>query len=156
VKTVVVVMLAALSAAVGETLLSYGMKRSGAVNIADPSQWLSLVLSVVRNPYITVGVVVLAVFFFLYLAALSWANLSFVLPLTAVSYIFAALLARFVLREEVSLFRWIGTVVIMAGIMLIALKGRQHSPAENPLPHETGKNIAGTTVQKPAVGERSL
>jgi drug/metabolite transporter (DMT)-like permease len=140
VKTVIVVTLAALSAAVGETLLSYGMKKNGAMNLADPSQWFSLILSVVRNPYITVGVVFLAIFFFLYLAALSWADLSFVLPLTAVSYIFAALLARFVLGEEVSVFRWIGTVVIMIGIGLIALNGGQHSRANTPSP-QGGKNL---------------
>ncbi len=150
-KTVIVVMLAALSASVGETLLSYGMKKSGAVNVAEPSQWFSLVLSVVRNPYITVGVVFLAVFFFLYLAALSWADLSFVLPLTAVSYIFAALLARFVLREEISLFRWIGTVVIMLGITLIALNGGQHSRAGKPSPQKSEKSLAN-----PGAGERSL
>jgi drug/metabolite transporter (DMT)-like permease len=141
VKTVIVVTLAALSAAVGETLLSYGMKKSGAMNMSEPSQWFSLILSVVRNPYISVGVGFLAIFFFLYLAALSWADLSFVLPLTAVSYIFAALLARFVLREEVSVFRWIGTVVIMIGIALIALNGGQHSRGDKPLPHNSGKNI---------------
>jgi drug/metabolite transporter (DMT)-like permease len=150
-KTVMVVTFAALSAAVGETLLSYGMKKNGAINAADPSQWLSLVLSVIRNPYITAGVVFLAIFFFLYLAALSWADLSFVLPLTAVSYVFAALLARFVLREEISLFRWIGTVVIIVGITLVAVKGGQHSPADKPLPQKSGKNL-----QNPDAGERSI
>jgi drug/metabolite transporter (DMT)-like permease len=150
VKTVIVVTLAALSAAVGETLLSYGMKKNGAMNISDPSQWFSLIFSVVRNPYITTGVVFLAIFFFLYLAALSWADLSFVLPLTAVSYIFAALLARFVLREEVSVFRWIGTVVIMIGIILIALNGGQHSRTE-PSPQQSGKNL-----ERHGTGVRSL
>jgi drug/metabolite transporter (DMT)-like permease len=151
VKTVIVVTLAALSAAVGETLLSYGMKKNGAMNITDPSQWFSLIFSVVSNPYITAGVVFLAIFFFLYLAALSWADLSFVLPLTAVSYIFAALLARFVLREEVSVFRWIGTVVIMIGITLIALNGGQHSRADKLSPQKCGKNL-----ESPGTGERSL
>ncbi len=148
-KTIIIVTLAALSAAVGETLLSYGMKRGGAVNVTEPSQWFSLILSVVRNPYITVGVIFLAIFFFLYLAALSWADLSFVLPLTAVSYIFAALLARFVLREEVSISRWIGTVVIMIGITLIALNGGQHSREDKQLPQKGDK-----ILESPEQGER--
>jgi drug/metabolite transporter (DMT)-like permease len=151
VKTVVVVTLAALSAAVGETLLSFGMKKHGAMNLADPSQWFSLILSVARNPYVTLGVAFLAIFFFLYLAALSWADLSFVLPLTAVSYIFAALLARFVLREEVSVFRWIGTVVIMIGITLIALNGGQHPRTDKPSLHQSDKNVEST-----GAAERSL
>ncbi len=128
-KTFLVVATAALSAATGETLLSYGMKKSGEMNIAEPSQWLALFFSVVRNPYIFTGVFFLAIFFFLYLAALSWADLSFILPLTAVSYIFAALLARFVLGEDVSWARWAGTVVIMIGIALVALEGRQRTVA---------------------------
>lgn len=120
-------MLATLSAAIGETLLSYGMKRGAQVDLSMPSQWGHLILSVIRNPYVFAGVVFLAVFFFLYLAALSWADLSFVMPLTAMSYIFAALLARYVLREEVSWFRWAGTAVITLGIILIALDSRQRS-----------------------------
>ena len=124
-KTVVVVLIAAMSAAIGESILSYAMKRTGQVNISDPAQWGTLVLSVVRNPYIFAGVVFLAVFFFLYLAALSWADLSFVLPLTAVSYIFAAFLARFFLGEDVSWLRWAGTIIITIGIVFVALDGRQ-------------------------------
>jgi drug/metabolite transporter (DMT)-like permease len=126
-KTFIVAFLAALSAAVGETILSFAMKRSGEVDMAEPSHWLSLVFSIVRNRYIFLGVVLLGIYFFLYLAALSWADLSFVLPLTAVSYIFAALLAKFFLKEDVSWFRWAGTLVIIAGIMLVALDGKQRS-----------------------------
>jgi drug/metabolite transporter (DMT)-like permease len=126
-KTFIVIFLATLSAAVGEVLLSYGMRRNGQMDITEPSQWLHLILSVVRNPYIFMGVVLLGIFFFLFLATLSWADLSFVLPLTAMTYIFAALLAQFILREHVSWFRWIGTIVIIIGIILIALDSNQRS-----------------------------
>jgi drug/metabolite transporter (DMT)-like permease len=132
-RTYIVVMIAALSAAVGESLLSLGMRRYGSMNLAEPSHWFVLVSSVVRNPYIFLGVVFLGIFFFLYLAALSWADLSFVLPLTAVSYIFAALLAKFFLKEEVSWHRWTGTVVIVVGIALVALGGKSRS-IDRPLP----------------------
>jgi drug/metabolite transporter (DMT)-like permease len=126
-KTFVVAFLAALSAAIGEALLSYAMKRGGQVDMSQFSHWVNLVMSVVRNSYIFIGVVFLAVYFFLYLIALSWADLSFVLPLTAVSYIFAAILARVFLKEDVTWLRWTGTVVIIIGITLIALDGRQRT-----------------------------
>lgn len=103
------------------------MKRNPEVDLSVLSEWGRLVLSVIKNPYVLAGVVCLAVFFFLYLAALSWADLSFVMPLTAMSYIFAALLARFLLKEDVSWFRWAGTAVITLGIIFIALDGRQRS-----------------------------
>lgn len=127
VKTFIVIAFAALSAAVGETLLSYAMKRTGQMNLNDPSHWINLIFSVVRNPYIFTGVVFLAVYFFLYLIALSWADLSFVLPLTAVSYIFAALLAKFFLDEDVSWLRWTGTIIITIGIAFVALDSKPRS-----------------------------
>jgi len=126
-KTYIVVMIAALFAAVGESLLSFGMRRYGAMSLAEPSNWLVLVSLVVRNPFVFLGVVFLGIFFFLYLAALSWADLSFVLPLTAVSYLFAALLAKFFLKEYVSWYRWAGTIVIVIGIALVMLGGKSRS-----------------------------
>jgi drug/metabolite transporter (DMT)-like permease len=124
-KTFVVILFATLSAAIGEVLMSYGMKKGGEVDLTAPSQWIGLILSVVRNPYVLIGVVLLAIFFFLYLASLSWADISFVMPLTAMSFIFAALLAKFVLKEDVSWFRWIGTLVIVVGIIIVALDDKQ-------------------------------
>ena len=123
----VVIFLATLSAAVGETLISYAMKKNGQVDLTELSQWLKLIFSVLRNPYIFMGVILLGIFFFLYLAALSWADLSFVLPLTALSYIFVAFLAKFFLREDVSWYRWAGTLVIIIGITLVALDRRQQT-----------------------------
>jgi drug/metabolite transporter (DMT)-like permease len=131
-KTFVVAFLAAVSAAIGETLLSYAMKRGGQVDMGEFSHWVGLATSVVRNSYILFGVVFLSVYFFLYLIALSWADLSFVLPLTAVSYIFAAILASVFLKEEVTWLRWIGTVVIIIGITLIALDGKQRTGSPSP------------------------
>ena len=126
-------MMPALCAARGESLLGSGMVISGSLKLGAPSHWLGLVCSVVRNPYVFMGVVFLSIFFFLYLAALSWADLSFVLPLTAVSYLFAALLAKFFLKEEVSWHRWAGTIVIVIGIALVALGGKSRS-IDRPLP----------------------
>jgi drug/metabolite transporter (DMT)-like permease len=130
-KTFVVVFVATLCAAIGETLISYAMKKNGQVDVKELSQWLDLIFSVIRNPYIFGGVILLGIFFFLYLAALSWADISFVLPLTALSYIFVALLAKFFLREDVSWYRWAGTLVIVIGITLVALDRRQQT-AEYP------------------------
>jgi drug/metabolite transporter (DMT)-like permease len=82
------------------------------------------------------GVVFAAGFFFLYLAALSWVDLSFAMPLTALSFVFAALMSRFVLGEQVSWHRWVGTMVIVAGVTLVALDRNTRTTA--PLPNEPG------------------
>lgn len=128
-KTIIVIAIAALSAAIGESLLSYGMRRYGVISLTEPSQLFILVFSVFRNPYVFLGVVFLAIFFFLYLAALSWADLSFVLPLTAMSYIFGALLAKFFLKEDVTWLRWVGTFVIVVGIVFVALDNKPRPAA---------------------------
>jgi drug/metabolite transporter (DMT)-like permease len=140
VKTFIVIAIAALSAAIGESLLSYGMRRYGVINLTESSQVLLLIFSIFRNPYIFLGVIFLAVFFFLYLAALSWADLSFVLPLTAMSYIFAAMLAKFFLKEDVTWLRWFGTAVIVVGIIFVALDNKPRSvdsPEERPFIEKT-------------------
>jgi drug/metabolite transporter (DMT)-like permease len=130
-KTQIIVSIAALSAAIGESLLSYGMRRYGAINLTEPAHVRMLILSVVTNPFVFVGVVFLGLFFFLYLAALSWADLSYVLPLTALSYMFAALIAKFFLKEDVSWIRWLGTIVIVIGIMFVALDAKPRTEHHN-------------------------
>lgn len=120
-KTYVVLVLAALSGAIGETFFSYGMRRFGPMDWSNPSRWLDLLLVVARNAHVLTGVVFAAGFFFLYLAALSWVDLSFAMPLTALSFVFAAVLSRFILGEQVSWHRWVGTIVIVAGVTLVAL-----------------------------------
>ncbi len=61
--------------------------------------------------------------FFLWLAILSWSELSFVLPLTALSYVVTALLATFVLGETVTPLRWAGTILICLGVILVTKSG---------------------------------
>jgi len=146
-KTFVVILFATLSAAIGEVSISYGMKRGGEIDLTVPSQWVGLILSVVRNPYVLMGVILLAVFFFLYLAALSWADISFVMPLTAMSFIFAALMAKFVLKEDVSWFRWIGTVVIVVGIIIVSMDSKQLTK-EQPTALSAGDQNAEGTAGK--------
>jgi drug/metabolite transporter (DMT)-like permease len=123
-RTFVVILIATISAAIGEVLLSYGMRKNGEVDLSVPSQWIDLILSVVRNPYVLAGVVLLAVFFFLYLASLSWDDISYVMPLTAMSFIFVALMAKYVLKEDVSWHRWAGTVLIVIGIAFVGLENK--------------------------------
>ena len=120
-KTVTVVVLASLANAVGEVLVSQGMKRFGERDWSQPSEWLELVLVVLRNPRVLAGVAFMAGFFYLFLAALTWADLSYLNPLTATTYVFTAVFARMFLGEELSWRRWVGTIIVVAGVALISL-----------------------------------
>ncbi|MGP0063604.1 MAG: EamA family transporter, partial [Isosphaeraceae bacterium] len=79
------------------------------------------VVAVVLNRWVVAGSVLLVVHLGLYLLALRRSDLSFALPLTAASYPLSALMARFYLREDVGTVRWLGTLLITAGVAIVAL-----------------------------------
>jgi uncharacterized membrane protein len=115
---ILLIMLAAVIAlTIGETALAKGMKQTARA----AGDWTAQVLAVARNGWIVAGVVLLGLHLALYLLALRRADLSFALPLTAASYPLSALMARFYLREDVGTARWIGTLLIAAGVAIVAL-----------------------------------
>jgi drug/metabolite transporter (DMT)-like permease len=105
-----------LTAAVGDTLLSHGMKQVGPVSVGH----LWMLLAAMRNLWVVSGIVCLLGFFASYLTALSWADLTFVLPSTAFGYVVVALLSRYWLHEAVSRYRWAGIVLIVCGVGFVA------------------------------------
>jgi drug/metabolite transporter (DMT)-like permease len=127
----------ALFASVGDSMLSRGMKDVGSVSI---HRLQSLVLAVL-NPWIAGGILFLLAFFAAYMTALSWADLTYVLPATSIGYVLLALIAKFVLHEQVTLLRWLGIFLIAVGVSLVAggpalthtHAGHEQTPAETEL-----------------------
>ncbi|MEO6815947.1 MAG: EamA family transporter [Edaphobacter sp.] len=105
-----------LTASVGDTLLSHGMTQVGPVSLHH----LGLLFVALRNPWVICGILMLLGFFASYLTALSWADLTFVLPSTAFGYVVVALLSRFWLHEHVSAYRWFGIILIVCGVGFVA------------------------------------
>jgi drug/metabolite transporter (DMT)-like permease len=68
---------------------------------------------------VALGILFLLAFFACYMTALSWADLTYVLPTTSISYIMLTLVARFVLHEQVSLTRWLGVLLISVGVGVV-------------------------------------
>ncbi len=106
----------ALTAPLGDTLLGAGMRHLPPVSLAHPLGMLAAVL----NPWVAAGIAMLIGFFASYSAALSWADLTFVLPLTSVGNVIVALLSRFMLHEQISPARWLGVFLITAGVGFVA------------------------------------
>ena len=123
-KTFVVLTIASLCAAIGDVFLSYGM-RDSVVSAATPGKVLDHLLVVVSDYRVTVGVIFMGIFFYLYLASLSWADLSFAKPITSLSFIFTTFFAAWFLREEVSWYRWLGAVLILLGVAFISFDKKQ-------------------------------
>jgi uncharacterized membrane protein len=105
-----------LTAAVGDTLLSHGMTQVGPVTFAH----LGLLFTAMKNPWVVAGILCLLGFFASYLTALSWADLTFVLPSTAFGYVVVALLSKFWLHETISPYRWAGILLIVCGVGFVA------------------------------------
>ncbi len=116
----------AVFAASGDVCLARGMRDFGAVSLANVSGLLTALL----NPWIIVGILLLICFFSSYLTALSWADLTYVLPATAISYVMMALLAQQVLHEHVTTPRWCGIALVTLGVGFVAA-----GPSRTTRPH---------------------
>ena len=101
--------------AVGNLSLAVGTKHLPDKLAANPLVYIRSL----AEPTIAIGVVLLIVAMLARLALLSIADLSFVLPVTAIGYVVAALLGRFFLHETVTVERWIAVVLIFAGAALV-------------------------------------
>jgi drug/metabolite transporter (DMT)-like permease len=118
-------------AAAGDSMLSHGMKQTGSVSLHHLQ---SLILAV-TNPWVALGIALLLAFFTSYMNALSWADLTYVLPATSLGYVLLALVARFALHEQVSPLRWLGIALISGGVGFVAggpaLTRHHEEPATN-------------------------
>jgi drug/metabolite transporter (DMT)-like permease len=119
-----VLLLIALASAVGDTALAVGMKQLGPVSLAHPDA----LLLALRSPWVIGGILLLLVWTGCYLTALSWADLSFVLPATSFGYIAVALLSKFWLHESISPSRWLGIALITAGVGFVT-RGPSYTPS---------------------------
>ena len=120
-KTRIFLLLVIVTQPIGNLALTMGMRHR---SLASPVDYLLAIFS----PYVALGIVFLIVWLLSRMALFSWADMSYVLPLTAVGYIANALLGRFVLQEQISATRWSGTFLIVAGTLLVSLTPARTSP----------------------------
>lgn len=120
VKTMIIVLIAAALGGTGHVFLAKGMRPVGDLTEAPSAHVGGMVARAVANPWLILGVVLQASFFFIYLVLLSRADVSLVLPLTAIDYIVVAVLAQYMLGETVTVARWAGMGLIVAGVGLLS------------------------------------
>lgn len=122
-KTVVVMLLAVTAGTIGDLLLASGMKELGDLSTMNFRGILNVCMQALTTPKLVIGTAMLAVFFFLWLAVLSWEDLSVALPMQALNYILVAFLSQYFLHEVVSPLRWAGTVLVAIGVIMITKSG---------------------------------
>ena len=102
----------------GEICVTHAMKRIGEVRNFAPRALLAVLRRAFRLGWMWLGILLMAVAFYAFLALLSWAPVSFVIPATALSYAVGALGAKFLLGERVSGSRWAGVLLVCLGVAL--------------------------------------
>jgi drug/metabolite transporter (DMT)-like permease len=117
----------------GDSCLSRGMTHLPPISLSHPAALIAAVFT----PWIALGIAFLICFFASYLTALSWADLTYVLPATAMGNVFVELLSRFWLHETISLQRWLGVVLITVGVGFVA---RGPSLTKRPVGENTALN----------------
>jgi uncharacterized membrane protein len=114
-KTYFVVALFLTLRAVGNSAMAWGMRHVPERMSLNPA----LYVHAMANPFVATGIAALILALLTRLALFSLADLSFVLPVTAVGYIIAVFLGKVLLHETVTHQRWLGTLFIFAGAVLV-------------------------------------
>src|SRR3979490_3215659 len=115
-KNRTVIALLVVSNVLGNFTLSRGLHQVGRLISFSPWPYIHAFL----NPLVAMGVFLLIAWLILQLSLLSRADLSYVLPVTSMSYVVTALMGKFLLHEPVSTERWIGIGLIVLGVSLVS------------------------------------
>jgi len=121
-KTRIFALIVVLSNALGNFSLASGMRGRRTAGVLD-------YLAAIFSPWVMLGITLLILWLLSRMALLSWADLSYVLPVTSLGYVANALIGRFFLHEQVTAARWTGTLLIVAGTILVG-RGSPRTHAE--------------------------
>lgn len=123
-KTFLLAFAVILFNAFGNLCLAWGMKHLGESMGWNPLGYIRAIV----NPFVASGIALLILWLLTRMALMSWADLSFALPLTGVGYVLAAILGKLFLDEAVSPKHWVGTLLIFAGAALVGTTTHQTEP----------------------------
>jgi len=113
-KTRVFAIIVVFSNALGNFALAEGMRGRTTESIPD-------YLRAIFTPWVMIGISLLILWLLSRMALLSWADLSYVLPVTSLGYVANAIMGRFFLNETITPARWAGTLLIVAGTMMVGI-----------------------------------
>ncbi|HLH38544.1 MAG TPA: hypothetical protein VKX39_05305 [Bryobacteraceae bacterium] len=113
-KTRVFTVVVVLSNALGNFALASGMRNRTTASALD-------YLAAIFSPWVSLGILLLILWLLARMALLSWADLSYVLPVTSLGYVANALIGRWFLNEQITPSRWAGTLLIVAGTVLVGM-----------------------------------
>ena len=115
----VLLLLIVVAGTSGELCVTRAMKTMGEVKDFRPASLVRVLIRAVQVPWMWLGITLMAVAFFALLGALSIENVSFVVPVTALSYAAGAFGGEIFLGERVSRRRWVGVALVCVGVTLV-------------------------------------
>lgn len=117
-KSWLAIIVSSISDASGDLSLALGMKQIGKVEAMSWKKMMRLVVKILTHPMIITGMTCQGIAFFSFISALSWADISFVRPATALTYVISMLGAKFVLKEKIGEQKLLGIILIGCGVFL--------------------------------------
>ena len=115
-----------LSNTVGNFFIARGMR-----GLAVPADSALHMLLAIFTPWVALGIALLILWLLSRMVLLSWADLSYVLPVTSLGYVANALMGHFFLGEHITTARWSGTLLIVAGAVLVGMGSHTQARREN-------------------------
>ena len=116
---------------------NYFLKRGMTGELTSPLDYITVLF----RPCVALGVALLILWMLSRMALLSWADLSYVVPVTSVGYVLVALVGRLLLHEQIGVKRWAGIGFIMAGVCLV---GWKTAPRTAPVGESASPRAAST------------
>lgn len=120
-RTMLTLAVLSLCGALGDVCLAQGMRQVGALPVLRLGALLVLGRTMARNRALRLGLLCMIANFVTLVVALSWAEVSFIVPATALHFVLATLGAKWLLHEHISRVRWCGTILVGLGVALLAL-----------------------------------
>ncbi len=121
IQTLLLALAVILLNAIGNLSLTWGMRHIAETMGLNPVDYVRAMI----NPFVAGGIGLLILWLLTRMALMSWADLSFVLPVTSIGYVLVAFLGHVLLHEPVSFQRWLGTLLIFVGALLVGATTHQ-------------------------------
>ena len=147
IKLLTILLIGLIFESAGVVLLKKGMTQVGDVKAITTSEIARVVKAGITNSQILLGVLFEFLFFISLLVLMNKSDISFLWPLTGMSFVFATFAAILFLDERVSAIRWAGVLLIVLGAALISYSEQAKSKRLPTVP-EAGVNNEGTREQR--------
>ena len=116
------IVLTSICDTISQLILKSAINSLGA-NISSIRKIFGFIIKLILVPWIWIGLIFSCLSLFIWLFVLSKADLNLAFSVDSMHYIFIAFASSLILKEKVGLKRWMGTIIIMAGIVLVTLSG---------------------------------